>query len=158
MVTAAINPGVYYDPYDFEIDKDPYPIWRRLRDALEGGMRQQITRSGLLFTVTIALVGLAAFASANNLMFLLLAALLATLLISGLVSRLGLAGLELDLALPEQIVARRKVTAQLVLTNRKSWIPTFSIHLSGAPETGMAASLYIPVLPGGRSGVCCAKP
>ena len=24
--------GVYYDPYDFEIDTDPYPIWRRLRD------------------------------------------------------------------------------------------------------------------------------
>jgi cytochrome P450 len=23
---------VYYDPYDFEIDKDPYPIWKRLRD------------------------------------------------------------------------------------------------------------------------------
>jgi cytochrome P450 len=24
--------SVYYDPYDFEIDKDPYPIWKRLRD------------------------------------------------------------------------------------------------------------------------------
>jgi cytochrome P450 len=23
---------LYYDPYDFEIDKDPYPIWKRLRD------------------------------------------------------------------------------------------------------------------------------
>jgi cytochrome P450 len=23
---------VYYDPYDFEIDTNPYPIWRRLRD------------------------------------------------------------------------------------------------------------------------------
>ncbi len=22
----------YYDPYDFEIDRDPYPVWRRLRD------------------------------------------------------------------------------------------------------------------------------
>ena len=22
----------YYDPYDFEIDKDPYPVWKRLRD------------------------------------------------------------------------------------------------------------------------------
>jgi cytochrome P450 len=26
------DPGVYYDPYDFEIDSDPYPIWNRLRD------------------------------------------------------------------------------------------------------------------------------
>jgi cytochrome P450 len=24
--------GVYYDPYDFEIDVDPYPVWKRLRD------------------------------------------------------------------------------------------------------------------------------
>ena len=24
--------GVYYDPFDFDIDDDPYPIWRRLRD------------------------------------------------------------------------------------------------------------------------------
>ena len=25
-------PELYYDPYDFEIDVDPYPIWKRLRD------------------------------------------------------------------------------------------------------------------------------
>jgi cytochrome P450 len=24
--------GIYYDPYDFEIDADPHPIWRRMRD------------------------------------------------------------------------------------------------------------------------------
>ena len=24
--------GVYYDPYDFQIDTDPYPVWKRLRD------------------------------------------------------------------------------------------------------------------------------
>ncbi len=23
---------VYYDPYDFDIDSDPYPVWKRLRD------------------------------------------------------------------------------------------------------------------------------
>ncbi|MDG2304751.1 MAG: cytochrome P450 [Candidatus Binatia bacterium] len=25
-------PDVYYDPYDFQIDEDPYPVWKRLRD------------------------------------------------------------------------------------------------------------------------------
>jgi cytochrome P450 len=30
MTTTA--PEVYYDPYDFEIDADPYPVWRRLRE------------------------------------------------------------------------------------------------------------------------------
>jgi cytochrome P450 len=31
-VTSADAVEVYYDPYDFDIDDDPYPIWRRLRD------------------------------------------------------------------------------------------------------------------------------
>jgi len=30
MTTAASE--LYYDPFDFEIDADPYPIWKRLRD------------------------------------------------------------------------------------------------------------------------------
>lgn len=29
---AVTEPEVYYDPYDFEIDSDPYPVWKRLRD------------------------------------------------------------------------------------------------------------------------------
>jgi cytochrome P450 len=28
----ADDTDLYYDPYDFEIDTDPYPIWRRLRE------------------------------------------------------------------------------------------------------------------------------
>jgi cytochrome P450 len=30
MTTTA--PAPYYDPYDFAIDTDPYPVWKRLRD------------------------------------------------------------------------------------------------------------------------------
>ena len=29
---TATAPELYYDPFDFEIDTDPYPIWKRLRD------------------------------------------------------------------------------------------------------------------------------
>jgi len=29
---TATESDLYYDPYDFEIDTDPYPIWKRLRD------------------------------------------------------------------------------------------------------------------------------
>lgn len=29
---SAIGSDVYYDPYDFEIDTDPYPVWKRLRE------------------------------------------------------------------------------------------------------------------------------
>jgi cytochrome P450 len=27
-----VGTDIYYDPYDFEIDADPYPLWKRLRD------------------------------------------------------------------------------------------------------------------------------
>ena len=29
---TTTDSDLYYDPYDFEIDTDPYPIWRRLRE------------------------------------------------------------------------------------------------------------------------------
>jgi cytochrome P450 len=28
----GVSASVYYDPYDFEIDTDPYPVWKQLRD------------------------------------------------------------------------------------------------------------------------------
>ncbi len=31
-MTTTSPADVYYDPYDFEIDDDPYPAWRRLRE------------------------------------------------------------------------------------------------------------------------------
>jgi cytochrome P450 len=31
-MTTTSDPDIYYDPYDFEIDNDPYPVWKRMRD------------------------------------------------------------------------------------------------------------------------------
>ena len=31
-MTATSQPELYYDPYDFDIDTDPYPVWKRMRD------------------------------------------------------------------------------------------------------------------------------
>ncbi len=122
-----------------------------LKDAWSRALRQRITRAGWAFTATLLVVGLAAVLSANNLLFLILAAMLSTLLISGFISRLGLAGLELDLVLPEHISARRKVRAGIRLRNMKPWIPSFSIHLAGVAESGLDAILYFPVIPGGAT-------
>lgn len=108
-------------------------------------MRQQITKLGLLFSVTVAIVGLAAFASANNLLFLLLAALLATMLISGFVSRLGLANLELNISTPEHIAARRPIQGRLRLRNRKFLTPSFSLHVVGGEGSGLRRPVYIPM-------------
>ena len=121
----------------------------RLHSALDPSVRPQVTRLGLLFTLMTLLVALAAFASANNLLFLILAVLLATLLVSGFISRLSLAGLELDFQLPEHVCAGRTLMGRIVIRNTKGWMPSFSIHLAGSSDSGLSVPLYFPVIPGG---------
>lgn len=121
---------------------------RRLRSLLRRALSRTVTAVGIVFALAMLLVAVAAAASANNLLFLIAAAMLATLLVSGFVSRLSLSGLELDLALPEHIAARRKLAGRIYVRNAKSWVPSFSVHLSGASEAILTA-LYFPVIPGG---------
>lgn len=123
--------------------------WSRFHAALDLGTRQQVTRLGLLFTLTCLLVALAAFASANNLLFLILAAMLATLMVSNFISRLSLAGLELDFLLPEHLCAGRKLMGRVLIRNTKRWMPSFSIHVAASSDSGLSLPLYFPVLPRG---------
>lgn len=126
--------------------------WSKLATVLHGRFRYRVRRGGLLFALALILVGVAAALSANNLLFLILAAMLATFLTSGLVSRLVLAGLELELILPEHISARRRTAARMRLRNTKRWMPSFSIHVAGdGPSRTLSVPLYFPVLPGGRA-------
>lgn len=123
--------------------------WQQLHRKLSGNIRQRVTRLGLAYTGLTLAVGIAAFISANNLLFLILAALLSTLLISGFVSRLGLAGLEIDVDLPEHLSARIPSTGQVRLRNHKGWMPSFSIHLEGSADSGFSRKLFFPIIPGG---------
>lgn len=125
-------------------------VWRWLR-RWKSGVRHQVTWSGLAFTLLIIFLGLAAFASANNLLFLLLAAMLSTMLISGFVSRLSLAGLEVRLLLPDHVFAKRPLPARVQLTNSKRWMPSFSIHLQSSDEDESPERIFFPMVPGGAS-------
>ncbi len=133
------------------VDLTRSAFWRGLQNALTGGIRQRITRLGLVYSAAVTLTGVAAFLTANNLLFLLLSAQLATLLLSGFVSRLGLAGLELEFHLPDHLTARVPTACRLRLHNTKRWMPSFSIHLGGAETIGMNTVLYFPVIPGGAT-------
>src|SRR4029077_19275739 len=133
---------------------------RKLRAAVRRRIRYRITRGGLLFTLAVLLVAAAAGMSANNLMYLILATMISTLLVSGFISRLCLAGLELDLMLPEHISAGRPARAKLFVRNLKGWLLSFSIQLTGVPERAqlkfghaveqppiLTAPVYFPVIP-----------
>jgi uncharacterized protein (DUF58 family) len=125
---------------------------RHFRSLLLRRIRYRVTRGGLLFSVAIVLVGAGAAVSANNLLFLIVSAMLATLLISGLISRLCLAALELEFVLPDHIAAGRSVPGKLVVRNRKFLMPSFSIHVEGIAEPdspAIASSVYFPLVAGG---------
>ncbi len=112
-------------------------------------MRQRVTRGGVAYSVLMVMVGILAFLTGNNLMFLMLASLVAVILVSGFVSRLSLAGLELDVILPEHLPARTSIPARLRLRNEKSWMPSFSIWVKGAAGSVYSSELYFPLLPSG---------
>jgi uncharacterized protein (DUF58 family) len=129
-------------------------LWAHLRDALRRRIRYKITRGGTLFILAIILVGFAAIGSANNLLFLILAAMLATLLVSGFVSRLCLAGMQLDFLVPEHIPAGRSVPGKLYVRNQKWLMPSFSIRVEGIRQPNsptLKSGVYFPLIAGGAT-------
>jgi uncharacterized protein (DUF58 family) len=114
-------------------------------------LRYRITRGGFLFLLAIALTGAGAFLSGNNLLFLVFSAMLALLLVSGFISRLMLAGLEIELLLPEHVSARTPTSARIRMRNLKRLTPSFSIELAGSVSDTpsiLKAPVYFPLIPG----------
>jgi uncharacterized protein (DUF58 family) len=128
--------------------------WHKLRNALARRIRYTVTRGGVLFTLAVLVVGLGAVLSGNNLLFLIAAAMLATLLVSGLVSRLCLAGLRLDFLVPEHVPAGRAVPGKLFVRNEKWMTPSFSIRVDAVRDPGSPAlrsGVYFPLVAAGAT-------
>ena len=126
--------------------------WEQLRSLIARRIRYKITRGGALFTLAIVVVGVGAVVSANNLLFLIVAAMLSTLLVSGFVSRLCLAALELDFQVPEHVSARRPVPGKLFVHNQKWLMPSFSIRVEGIRDPAsptLQSDVYFPLIAGG---------
>ena len=70
-----------------------------------------------------------------------LAAMISTLLVSGFVSRLGLAGLELDLVLPQHISARRRVRAGVRLSEAEFQKRNNTLGVFGAVDPAFLAAV-----------------
>lgn len=97
----------------------------------------------MLFLLALLGTGAGAFLTGNNLLFLIFSAMLALGLVSSFLSRLVLAGLEIELLLPEHVFARMPMAARVRIRNLKRLTPSFSIEL-----TGLQDAVYFPVIPG----------
>jgi len=106
-------------------------------------MEYKVTRQGWVYVIGIILVALAALNTGNNLLFLILASLIASILMSGILSSVTLAGVELRLQLPEHIFAGQLVRASVELQNEKVTLPSISLRVEGATKKGSAPAAAI---------------
>ncbi|HST79062.1 MAG TPA: hypothetical protein VLN58_11290, partial [Verrucomicrobiae bacterium] len=97
----------------------------RVREALH----YELTREGMAYLGTALVIGIAALNTANNLLFIVLAAMLAAIIVSGLGSAAVLRRLELDLAMPQNAFAGKPVAVRVRLTNPRLWMPAFSVKV-----------------------------
>ena len=91
----------------------------------------RLTRDGIIYLAAVFLLILAAVNTGNNLLFMILGCCLAGILISGVLSRSVLAGIELRFDLPERVFAEQPVLAEIELHNHKQWWPSFSLRVVG---------------------------
>jgi uncharacterized protein (DUF58 family) len=107
----------------------------------------KLTREGWIYIGGVLAVAVAALNTGNNLLFLILASLIAVILMSGILSTIVISGMELRLDLPEEIFAGEPVRANLELQNQKLTLPSFSLRVEGVATIGAgpAAVLETPV-------------
>jgi uncharacterized protein (DUF58 family) len=107
----------------------PYLARRVVASRVREAMDYDVTRSGMIYILTSVVIGIAAINTGNNLLYVVVAALLSAILVSGVASALVLRGLTLDVHLPEHVFAKRPMLARLLLRNTSGWLPSFSIRV-----------------------------
>lgn len=105
----------------------------------------RLTREGIIYLGAVFILVLAAVNTGNNLLFMILACTLAGILISGVLSRVVLTGVELKFDMPEHIFAEQPVLAELELRNEKQTWPSFSLLVVGETKRSTAQVLTRPV-------------
>ncbi|MGA9989565.1 MAG: hypothetical protein WBP69_17440, partial [Terriglobales bacterium] len=107
----------------------PYLARRVVATRVREAMDYDVTRAGLIYILISVVIGIAAINTGNNLLYVIVAALLSAIVVSGIASALVLRSLTLDVHLPEHVFASRPMLARLLLGNASSWLPSFSVRV-----------------------------
>jgi uncharacterized protein (DUF58 family) len=117
------------------------PAWKR---------RLVFTRAGRWYTALTIGIGLAAINTGNNLLFLVLGLLLASIVVSGILSEQSIKGVRLERRLPPSARAGEPALVGLSARNWKKRAPSFSLELR---ERGgqVAGRGFLVMLPAGEA-------
>jgi uncharacterized protein (DUF58 family) len=106
-----------------------------------------VTREGWMYFAAVTVVVFAAINTANNLLYMVLAALLAVLVLSGFLSALNFRFLKLEARLPTHCFAGEPFPISVQALNQKRVFPTFSIRFEPVDDSAMRfSSFYVSVV------------
>jgi len=125
----------------------------RVRDAFN----YDVTGVGIIYVLTVLLIGVAALNTGNNLLYVIVAAMLAAILVSGVASAVVLRELELDIRLPEHVFAGAATLGKIVVRNRREWLPSFSISVVPLKQKASAQWQWVSTTFGFPPGQPAAK-
>lgn len=112
----------------------PYLARRVAIERLRESLRYEVTKAGVIYVLATLVIGIAALNTGNNLLYIVVAAMLAAILVSGVASAIVLRRLELEVRLPEHVFAERPVLARVVVKNPRRFLPAFSIRVVPASD------------------------
>ena len=107
----------------------PYLARRVVAHRFRERFQYEITKEFAVYLIAVLVIVVAALNTGNNLLFIVVSAMLAAIAISGFASTGMLRALELDAALPMHIFAGNTVVGRLILTNRRWWAPALSVSI-----------------------------
>ena len=107
----------------------------------------RVTREGWMYFAAVAVVVFAAINTANNLLYMVLSALLAVLALSGFLSAVNFRFLRAVARIPTHCYAGEPFPISIQIHNEKRAFPTFSISLASAENSPFRFSkFYVPLI------------
>jgi uncharacterized protein (DUF58 family) len=107
----------------------PYLLRRVAIERFRDSFDYEVTRLGIFYVVAVVLIAIAALNTGNNLLYIIVAALLGAILVSGVASAVVLRELELEVRLPDHIFAGQSVSGKIILHNPRRKVPSFSVSV-----------------------------
>ena len=103
-------------------------------ELLRFAIRTSVTVEGLLFVVFLAIIGFAAWNNGNNLLYLVLSAMLAFLIAANMIARISLADVSIQLRFPDHIFAGEPANISITLLNHKRFMPSYSLMVEALSD------------------------
>ncbi len=98
--------------------------------------RLHLTNEGWWFVILTVAIGTAAINTGVNLLYLILAMMLSSIVISGILSEITFRKLKLSRSMPYSVFAGDLFDATIHLTNGKRLFPSFSLFVEDSPGSG----------------------